>query len=82
MSDVSINSVGDVFSLLFLIILIIFIICWVVCGIVAFFYSIICITYKGTMTDKLIGFLLALTTGPVLYFAFYIYNPNYCLKYT
>ena len=63
-------------------ILIVFIVCWLVCGVVAFISAITCFAYKSTITDKVIGLLLSLTAGPVIYFAFYIYNPNYCLKYT
>ena len=81
MADAS-STVFLGFGLIINIILIIFITCWFVFGIAAFISAITCFAYKSTMTDKVIGLLLSLTAGPVIYFVFYLYNPNYCLKYT
>lgn len=52
---------------------------WVTSTIAGFIMSLVCFGYKGTVTDKFIGFILAFIFGP-LYWLYYLYNPNYCLK--
>ena len=46
-------------------------------GIAAFMASIICLFYKSSTGDKIIGFLLALFFGP-FYWLYFIYNKSYC----
>ena len=62
------------------IILVIFFIIWIITGIISLLYSLFCFGYDSTLTEKIIGFLIALITGP-FYFIYYSYNKNYCKKY-
>ena len=62
------------------IILVIFFIIWIITGIISLLYSLLCFGYDSTLTEKIIGFLIALITGP-FYFIYYSYNKNYCKKY-
>jgi hypothetical protein len=52
---------------------------WSIAGITAFISSIVCLFYKGSIGDKLIGLVISMFLGP-LYWLFYIYNLNYCTK--
>ncbi len=61
--------------------LLIFLIIWMIIGIIAFITSIICFGYSGSMTEKVIGLLLALIFGP-FYFLYFYLNKNYCGKKT
>jgi hypothetical protein len=55
----------------------IFILIWIVSGVLM---SIVCIFYKGSVSDKFLGYIIATSLGP-LYWLYYIYNSNYCLKF-
>ncbi len=61
--------------------LLIFLIIWMIIGIIAFITSIVCFGYSGSMTEKVIGLLLALIFGP-FYFLYFYLNKNYCGKKT
>jgi len=52
---------------------------WVVIGFIAFLASLVCMFYQGSPTDKAVGLLLAIITGP-FYWLYYIYNMNYCTR--
>jgi hypothetical protein len=52
---------------------------WLIIGLVAFLASIVCMFYQGSPTDKAVGLLLAIITGP-FYWLYYIYNMNYCTR--
>jgi uncharacterized membrane protein len=52
---------------------------WVIIGIIAFLASLVCMFYQGSPTDKAVGLLLAIITGP-FYWLYYIYNMNYCTR--
>jgi nucleoside permease NupC len=54
---------------------------WFVAGLLGFIASLVCLFYQGSVSDKAIGFLLGLLLGP-FYWLFYIYNMNYCTRYT
>ena len=59
------------------IVLYIFLLLWGLIGLIAFIMSLICFGRSGTLTEKIIGLLLAIFFGP-LYFIFYIFNEKYC----
>ena len=50
---------------------------WSLTGLVAFIKSIICFGSTSTMTEKLLGFLLAVFFGP-FYFIYLYVNKDYC----
>ena len=50
---------------------------WGIAGMIAFFVSIFCMFKSGTITEKAVGFLLAVILGP-LYFIYFSFNKNYC----
>ena len=54
-----------------------FVLTWVFLGLLAFYQSLRCFSKSGSAAEKIFGFLLALTMGP-LYFLFSHENPNYC----
>jgi hypothetical protein len=56
-----------------------FIIIWVILGIIAFITSIVCFGFSGSISEKVIGFILALLFGP-FYFLYFYLNKNYCGK--
>ncbi len=58
-------------------IVLLFVFIWAIAGIIAFFISIFCMFKSGTITDKAVGFLLAVVLGP-LYFIYFAFNKNYC----
>jgi len=60
-----------------LIVLYIFLLLWGLIGLIAFIMSLICFGRSGTLSEKIIGLLLAIFFGP-LYFIFYIFNKKYC----
>jgi hypothetical protein len=45
----------------------------------ALIYSLICFSYEGTSTDKIIGVIIAFLLGP-FYWIYYYWNPKYCKK--
>ena len=51
---------------------------WTLFGFVAFVKSILCFGSSSTMTEKLLGFLLAVFFGP-FYFIYLYANKNYCV---
>jgi uncharacterized membrane protein len=53
---------------------------WLIGGISAFFASLVCMFYDGSVADKLVGLFLAMSFGP-LYWGFYIYKANYCTRH-
>ncbi len=59
------------------VIVLLFVFIWAIAGIIAFFISIFCMFKSGTITDKAVGFLLAVVLGP-LYFIYFAFNKNYC----
>jgi hypothetical protein len=52
---------------------------WTLFGFVAFVKSILCFGSSSTMTEKLLGFLLAVFFGP-FYFIYLYANKNYCVS--
>ncbi len=46
------------------------------CGLVA---SLLCFAFNGSITDKTVGFLLAVITGP-FYWLYFIFNSKYCTR--
>jgi hypothetical protein len=54
---------------------------WIISGFAAFIASFICIFYNSSVGDKIAGLVMALFAGP-FYWLFYIYNMNYCNRYT
>jgi hypothetical protein len=54
---------------------------WIISGFAAFIASFVCIFYNSSVGDKIAGLVLALFAGP-FYWLFYIYNMNYCNRYT
>ena len=54
-----------------------FVIIWLIFGIIAFITSLICFGKNSSMTEKIIGLLLAIFFGP-FYFIFFFFNDNYC----
>lgn len=59
------------------IILLIFLLVWIISGISAFFMSLACFGYNGTVTDKFIGLLVAFLLGP-FYWLYYSMSKSYC----
>lgn len=57
----------------------IFLIVWIIIGIIAFIVSLFCFGFSGSMTEKIIGLLLAIFFGP-FYFIYFYLNKNYCGK--
>ncbi len=56
-----------------------FVIIWFFSGIAGFVASLICLAYKGSMSDKIIGVLIAFLLGPV-YWLYFGLNKSYCLS--
>ena len=54
---------------------------WIISGFAAFIASFVCIFYNSSVGDKIAGLVMALFAGP-FYWLFYIYNMNYCNRYT
>lgn len=59
----------------------IFVIIWITIGIIAFIVSLFCFEFSGSMSEKIIGLLLAIFFGP-FYFIYFYLNKNYCGKKT
>lgn len=57
--------------------LFIFLLFWIISGIVAFFMSIFCFAYSGTMLEKVGGFAIAVLFGP-FYWIYYAFMNTYC----
>ena len=52
---------------------------WIMAGFIAFIMSLVCFGYQGSITDKMVGFLIAIIIGP-FYWIYYSYNGAYCLS--
>ena len=52
---------------------------WIIIGITAFITSIICLSYSGTTSQKIIGLVLAILFGP-FYWIYYGAMKDYCNK--
>jgi hypothetical protein len=50
---------------------------WLLGGIAAFIMSIVCFGFKGTPTEKFLGLLLSIVTGPIYFIYLYI-SKTYC----
>ena len=50
---------------------------WVLIGIIAFVKSILCFSSSSTLTEKLIGLIMAVLFGP-FYFLYFYLSPTYC----
>ncbi len=55
----------------------IFLIVWIIVGIIAFIVSLFCFGFSGSITEKVIGLILAIIFGP-FYFIYFYLNKNYC----
>lgn len=64
------QKISSSFMLLFLVL-------WLLGGIAALIMSIVCFGFSGSITEKVVGLLLAFFLGP-LYFIFYGVNKDYC----
>lgn len=58
---------------------ILYLIIWVVSGIAAFVASLICLGFRGSMSDKIIGVVIAILMGP-LYWLYFSLNKDYCVS--
>ena len=58
-----------------------FILIWIISGFAAFIASFVCLFYNSSVGDKMAGLVMALFAGP-FYWLFYIYNSNYCNRYS
>lgn len=57
--------------------LLLIVLVWTVAGIVAFLWSIICFGKSGTMSQQIVGLLLAIFFGP-FYWLYYFSVKKYC----
>ncbi len=55
----------------------IFLLVWVIVGTIAFIISLFCFGFSGSITEKIIGLVLAIFFGP-FYFIYFYLNKNYC----
>lgn len=55
----------------------IFIVIWVITGVIAFISSLICFGFYGTISDKIIGIIIAFLLGPI-YWLYFSLNKDYC----
>ena len=83
MADVIINDKKEVndsvsgIGLIFIILMFIFSFVWIIAGIGAFIAGIVCLFYRASIQDKIIGLIFGIIAGP-FYWIYYIYNLNYC----
>jgi hypothetical protein len=61
------------------VIFVIFLILWVLLGIGAFIASLVCFGYSGSLTEKILGLVIAFMIGP-FYWLYFYFNKNYCGK--
>ncbi len=61
--------------------LLIFLIIWMILGIIAFITSIVCFGFSGSITEKILGLVLAILFGP-FYWLYFYFNKNYCGRKT
>jgi hypothetical protein len=69
----SVSGIG----LIFIILIFIFSFIWIIAGIAAFIAGIVCLFYRASIQDKIIGLIFGIIAGP-FYWIYYIYNINYC----
>jgi hypothetical protein len=51
---------------------------WAILGLLAFFMSILCFRYEGTVADKFLGLVISVVLGPI-YWLYYAYgSKDYC----
>lgn len=55
----------------------VFLLFWIISGIAAFFMSILCFAYSGTVLEKIGGFAIAILFGP-FYWIYYAFVKSYC----
>ena len=70
------NSVSGT-SLILIILFFIITLIWIIAGIGAFIAGIVCLFYRASIQDKIIGLIFGIIAGP-FYWIYYIYNINYC----
>jgi len=57
--------------------LLIFIVIWVITGLIGFISSLICFGFYGSISDKIIGLIVAFLLGPI-YWLYFSLNKDYC----
>ena len=67
------KSSGNAFAWFVLI----FIFLWVLAGLAAFFMSVVCFAFSGTVLEKVGGLALAVLFGP-FYWIYYAFMKTYC----
>jgi hypothetical protein len=67
----------DTKSKIITIVLAVLTVAWALFGLVAFVFSLICFGYSGSVSEKVLGFLLAILIGP-FYFIYYFASGSYC----
>jgi len=72
-------NTGGFFAGIWFLYVFLFVVIWFFAGIAAFVASLICLGYNGSMSDKIIGILLAFLLGPV-YWLYFGLNKSYCLS--
>lgn len=72
-------NTGGFFAGMWFLYVFLFVIIWFFAGVTGFVASLICLAYKGSMSDKIIGVLLAFLLGPV-YWLYFGLNKSYCLS--
>ena len=55
----------------------IFAFAWVLAGVLAFIFSITCVGFQGSFSQKALGLIIAMMFGP-FYWIFYYFVPGYC----
>jgi len=58
---------------------IMYLIVWIISGISAFVASFICLGFRGTFSDKIIGIIIAILMGP-MYWLYFSLNKDYCVS--
>jgi hypothetical protein len=52
---------------------------WIIAGITGFIVSLVCFGYKGSVSGKILGFVISFFFGP-FYWIYYSLNNSYCTK--
>lgn len=50
---------------------------WALAGVLAFIFSITCVGFQGSFSQKALGLIIAMMFGP-FYWIFYYFVPGYC----
>ena len=74
-------AAGSILGLMYLWWILIVVLIWLIAGITGFWASIVCLFYNSSFGDKIAGLIMGLFSGP-FYWLFYIYNMNYCNRYS